>query len=97
MAYCPQCKNSIDPQQMSTHVIECLECHLELKFKKDEYKRIVRPGIYILSLFIFNMFFTNQPSKRLILNVMILFLWFAFYWRYKNYLKSAYLEKVIED
>ena len=93
MAYCPNCQYYIDPQEIQVQEIVCPKCQLELRFNRKEYKLIVRPGLYIVGLFLFNSFMTENHLQRVAINFVILLLWFAFYIRFKNYLKETSLEK----
>ena len=93
MAYCCHCKYYIPPQEISGHEVVCPQCSTLLRFNKKEYKHIVRPGIYVVILFIVNSFFTEDHLLRLKIDAAIIIVWFAFYLRFRNYLKYACLEK----
>ncbi len=93
MAYCPHCQYYIDPQEIQIQEIVCPQCQTQLAFNKKEYKLIVRPGFYIVGLFLLNSFLTENHIQRVVINFAILLLWFAFYIRFKNYLKEVCLEK----
>ena len=93
MAYCPQCQFFIDPQLITSRTLECPQCRTLLQFNLREYKIMARPGIYIVMLFLLNIFFTEDTLFRLGLNIAIVMVWFAFYLRFKNYLKNVKLEQ----
>lgn len=93
MAYCCQCKHYIPPQEISAQEVACPKCLTLLRFNKKEYNAVVRPGIYVVGLFVINFFWTKDPAMRLSIDVAIIIVWFAFYIRFRNYLKQTCLEK----
>lgn len=97
MAYCPNCQKHLPPKEVMTHTITCPYCQRELAFKKKEYKQIIRPGLYIIFVLIFNMFFTEDRMLRMGLNILLLILWFLFYRRLKRYLEETQLVNKGED
>lgn len=93
MAYCPCCQHYIEPKTFHTQALVCPSCQQFIRFNKKEYNQVIRPGVFIVAVFILNAFVTQEFYQRLFINISLLLIWFAFYLRFRNYLKVARLEQ----
>lgn len=92
MAYCGNCQQHIKAWDLMTKPLICPNCKKKITFKKDEYKNVTRPGIYIAIALIINVSVTVDPLQRFLLNIIILSVWFAFFIRFVRYLDRTIVE-----
>lgn len=92
MAYCPECPTYISVKEIMTGPLECPGCQKVLKFPREEYRHVTRPGLYIALFMCANMY-VNQPDRiRGLISVALIVLWFVFFRRFLRYLDRAQLE-----
>lgn len=89
MAYCPKCNHFVSLKEIFLKPMECPKCKLKLGFEKKQYRQVTRPGIFIALLLFFNVYYTMDPVKRMLLNVILLVLWLLFFVRFIQYLRSV--------
>jgi len=92
MARCPKCQHYLTPMRIMTRPFVCPICYIKLGFNKKEYGHVARPGIFIALFLLFNLFYTVDYSMKVYINLALLVIWFIFFKRYIDYLKSAKLE-----
>ncbi len=92
MAYCPDCQTHISVKEIMTGSLECPRCERVLKFPRDEYRQVTRPGFYIAMFMCANMYVQQPGRTRGLISVILIILWFIFFRRFLKYIDRARLE-----
>lgn len=92
MAECPNCHHRLSTKQIMTGPLVCPFCEKPLRFPREEYKNVTRPGFYIAVFIITNSYAVHEPRLRFAINIVLLVLWFIFFKRFLRYMHEAVLE-----
>lgn len=92
MAQCPNCHAYISTKQVLSGPLVCPACEQSLRFPREEYKNITRPGFYIAIFILTNSMTVHDARLRFAINVVLLVLWFIFFKRFLRYIHLTTLE-----